>query len=101
MVKLCFQIFISGKSHRNDQLVRVYQEACQSYLADNTYEINVIDLIRNPQLAERHKILATPTISRIKPAPEKRIIGNLTPAGAMQALTFLTEDLKDTQYEKS
>lgn len=101
MAKLCFQIFIAGKSHRNDQLVHFYKEACQSHLAEHSYAINVIDLTRNAQLAEQHKILATPTISRISPAPEKRVIGNLSREGAVRALTFLVEDLNDTQYEKS
>lgn len=68
MAKLCFQIFIAGKSHRNDQLVHFYKEACQSHLEEGTYEIKVIDLIRNAHLAEVHKILATPTICRIKPS---------------------------------
>lgn len=101
MAKLCFQIFIAGKSNRNDQLVHFYKEACHSFLSEGTYEIKVIDLTRNAELAEQHKILATPTISRIRPAPEKRVIGNFTREGAVRALTFLIEDLNDTKYEKS
>ena len=101
MAKLCFQIFVAGKSHRNDQLVYFFTEACQSYLSEGIYEINVIDLIRNPPLAEQHKILATPTITRIHPSPEKRVIGNFSYEEAARALTFLIEDLNKTKYEKS
>lgn len=101
MARLCFHIFIAGKSSRNDQLVRYYQEACEAVLEKNAYEIKVIDLLRNPQLAEQHKILATPTICRICPSPEKRIIGKLSTEGALQAITFLTEDLNHIKHDKS
>ncbi|WP_132052684.1 circadian clock KaiB family protein [Pseudocnuella soli] len=101
MAKLNFQIFIAGKSSRNSLLVRYFEEACGSLLAPNSFEITVIDLARNAQLAEQHKILATPTISRLRPLPEKRIIGSLTQEGAQKALTFLTEDLNHSQHEKS
>ena len=101
MAKLCFQIFIAGTSHRNDQLVNFYKEACHSYLTTGTYEIKVIDLTRNVQLAEHHKILATPTISLISQVAEKRVIGSFTREGAVRALTFLIEDLNDTKHEKS
>jgi circadian clock protein KaiB len=97
MAKLCFHIFIAGKSSRNEQLVRHYQEACQALLDSHTYELTIIELLREPQQAERHKILATPTICRTNPAPEKRIIGNFSAEGALQALRFLTEDINHTR----
>ena len=98
MGKLHFQIYIAGKTARNDQLVRYYSEACQLKLAANSYDITVIDLAKHPKLAEQNRILATPTISRINPEPEKRIIGNLTIEGAERALTFLTEDLLNYKH---
>jgi hypothetical protein len=45
--------------------------------------------------------LATPTITRINPSPEKRVIGNFSREGAARALIFLIEDLNDKNYEKS
>ena len=101
MAKLCFNIFIAGKSNRNDQLVNFYKEACHTYLAPGSYEIKVIDLTRNAQLAEHHKILATPTISLISSTSEKRVIGSFTQEGAVRALTFLIENINDTKHEKS
>jgi len=100
MARISFQIFIAGRSNRNSQLVRLYEEACQSLLDVNTYEINVIDLTRHPQLAEKHKVLATPTILRSKPLPERRVIGGLNADGPMQALRFLIDDLKKMKNEK-
>ena len=42
------------------------------------YELKIIDVFKNPQLAEDEKILATPTLSRVLPPPVKRIIGDLS-----------------------
>ncbi len=42
------------------------------------YTLKIIDVLKNPQLAEDEKILATPTLSRILPPPIRRIIGDLS-----------------------
>jgi circadian clock protein KaiB len=42
------------------------------------YALKVIDVLKNPQLAEEDKILATPTLSKILPPPVRRIIGDLS-----------------------
>jgi circadian clock protein KaiB len=42
------------------------------------YELRIIDVMKNPQLAEEEKILATPMLSRVLPLPIRRIIGDLT-----------------------
>lgn len=101
MPKLGFHIFIAGSSLRNEELVRYYRQACQDHLGRHQFELTVTDLTRNAQLAEQHKILATPTIIRSYPLPEKRVIGSLTPEGAVKALQFLLEDLNHTRHEKS
>lgn len=42
------------------------------------YELRIIDVVKNPKLAEEEKILATPMLSRVLPLPIKRIIGDLS-----------------------
>jgi circadian clock protein KaiB len=42
------------------------------------YALKVIDVLKNPQLAEEDKILATPTLAKILPPPVRRIIGDLS-----------------------
>lgn len=42
------------------------------------YELRVIDVVKNPQLAEAEKILATPMLSRVLPLPVRRLIGDLS-----------------------
>jgi len=42
------------------------------------YELQVIDVLQNPQLAEEDKILATPTLIKVLPPPIRKIIGDLS-----------------------
>jgi circadian clock protein KaiB len=41
------------------------------------YDIEIIDLSRNPELARGHNIVATPTVLRTLPAPVRKSIGDL------------------------
>ncbi len=50
---------------------------CEAHLAGR-YEIEVIDLLKNPKLAEGDQILAIPTLVRKLPMPMKKIIGDLS-----------------------
>ena len=42
------------------------------------YALKVIDVLKNPQLAEEDKIMATPTLSKVLPPPVRKIIGDLS-----------------------
>ena len=45
---------------------------------DAPYQIEVIDLLKNPALARDHQILAIPTLVRSLPVPIRKIIGDLS-----------------------
>ncbi len=42
------------------------------------YQLEVIDLLQQPQLAEGDQILAIPTVVRKMPEPIRRVIGDLS-----------------------
>jgi circadian clock protein KaiB len=42
------------------------------------YELQVIDVLKNPELAEKDKVLATPTLIKQLPPPLRRVIGDLS-----------------------
>jgi circadian clock protein KaiB len=50
---------------------------CEEHLA-NRYQIEMVDLLENPQLARGDQILAVPTLVRRLPEPMKKIIGDLS-----------------------
>ena len=50
---------------------------CEEHLAGE-YHIEVVDLMKNPQLAKGDQILALPTLVRKLPEPVRKIIGDLS-----------------------
>lgn len=94
MSKLFFKIYIAGASARNQDCIASFRKACATTLPDGLYRIDVIDISSHPAEAEANKILATPTITREKPAPQRRTIGDfIENSKAVMALNFLTEDV--------
>jgi circadian clock protein KaiB len=50
---------------------------CEEHLEGKCH-IEVIDLLKNPQLAKGNQILAIPTVVRVLPLPVRKVIGNLS-----------------------
>jgi circadian clock protein KaiB len=53
------------------------ERLCEQYLKGR-YRITVIDIIKKPELAREHEILAVPTLVRAFPGPQKTVIGCLS-----------------------
>jgi circadian clock protein KaiB len=53
------------------------QRICEQEL-EGKYELEIIDVLESPQLAEDEKILATPTLIKQLPPPLRRVIGDLS-----------------------
>ncbi|BAZ07565.1 circadian clock protein KaiB [Calothrix sp. NIES-3974] len=65
------------------------------------YSLKVIDVVKNPQLAEEDKILATPTLSKILPPPVRKIIGDLSDRErVLIGLDLLYEELTDEDFQE-
>jgi circadian clock protein KaiB len=50
---------------------------CESDLSGD-YDLEIVDVLERPQIAEDQKVLVTPTVDRILPPPIRRIIGDLS-----------------------
>ncbi len=77
MGKILLKLYITGKTAKSERAIGNLNRICESDLGKE-YELNVIDVLENPQLAENEKILATPTLIKALPPPLRRIIGDLT-----------------------
>nr|MBA2668442.1 circadian clock protein KaiB [Trueperaceae bacterium] len=62
---------------RSRTAVETVRRMCDERLPDR-YGLEVIDVLVDPDRAERAKILATPTLLRSQPDPDIRIVGDLT-----------------------
>ena len=80
------RLYVAGQSPKSLRAFANLKKLCEEHLAGR-YRIEVVDLLRNPQLAVGHQILAVPTLVRELPTPMKRIIGDLS--SNLQALVGL------------
>lgn len=71
------RLYVAGQTQKSLAAMANLKRVCEEHLAGR-YEIEVIDLMKNPQLAAGDQILAIPTLVRRLPAPLKRIIGDLS-----------------------
>ncbi len=71
-----FKLFIAGISPGSVRAIENVREICDEYLNGN-YELEVIDIYQQRQLLKDMEIIAVPTLVRVKPVPEKRIIGDM------------------------
>jgi len=71
------RLYVAGQTPKSLQAFANLKKICEEHLAGQ-YRIEVIDLLKNPQLAKGDQILALPTLVRKLPEPVRKIIGNLS-----------------------
>jgi len=71
------KLYVAGQTARSLQAFANLKRICEEHLA-GSYQIEVVDLLKNPQLAEGDQILAIPTLVRKLPEPVRKIIGDLS-----------------------
>jgi circadian clock protein KaiB len=71
------RLYIAGKTPKSITALRNLESYCETHLKGK-YKIEVIDLLKTPQLAEGDQIFAIPTLVRKMPEPMRKIIGDLS-----------------------
>jgi len=76
-VEFELRLYVAGHTPKSLSALTNLQRICENHLAGQ-YRIEVIDLLKTPQLAAGDQILAVPTLVRRLPEPIKKIIGDLS-----------------------
>jgi circadian clock protein KaiB len=71
------RLYVAGPTPKSVAAFRNIEQLCEQHLA-GLYHIEVIDLMKNPQLAQTDQIVAVPTLVRNRPSPTRKIIGTLS-----------------------
>lgn len=71
------RLYITGRSQLSQHAIQRMQHICENHL-EGKYELEVVDVFEQPEMAEKDKIMATPTLVRELPPPLRKIIGNLS-----------------------
>ncbi|BAQ62479.1 circadian oscillation regulator KaiB [Geminocystis sp. NIES-3708] len=71
------RLYVAGQTPKSLMAFSNLKNLCEEYL-HGQYSIEIVDLIKNPHLAQQDQILALPTLIRKLPEPIKKIIGDLS-----------------------
>lgn len=71
------RLYIAGQTSRSLAALANLKRICEEHL-QGRYRIEVIDLLKHPQLARGDQILALPTLVRKLPEPIRKLVGDLS-----------------------
>jgi circadian clock protein KaiB len=92
------KLYVAGNTPNSMRALKTLRNILETEFR-GVYALKVIDVLKNPQLAEEDKILATPTLAKILPPPVRRIIGDLSDRErVLIGLDLLYEELVDEGY---
>lgn len=95
------KLYVAGNTPNSVRALKTLKDILDQEFK-GVYALKVIDVLKNPQLAEEDKILATPTLSKILPPPVRKIIGDLTDRErVLIGLDLLYEELNEEYGKES
>jgi circadian clock protein KaiB len=77
MIVYQLRLYITGHTAKSENAIANLQRICSERLHSQC-EIEVVDVLEQPEIAETEKILATPTLVKQSPQPSRRVIGDLS-----------------------
>jgi circadian clock protein KaiB len=75
--KMILQLYITGMSENSMRAIQNITRLCDQYLKDN-FDLKIIDIYKNPSVAEEQKIVFSPSLVRQFPLPKRTFIGDLS-----------------------
>src|SRR6476659_2111834 len=74
--KYILRLYVTGSSHRSLQAVYNLKKICEEYLPD--YDLEVIDIYKDPGAAREEQIIAAPTLVKKLPRPIRKFVGDMS-----------------------
>ena len=71
------RLFVAGTTANSLRAIRNLRRICDAHLAGRV-ELEVVDIYQQPELAEEHQVVAVPTLLRLRPLPQRQVIGDLS-----------------------
>jgi circadian clock protein KaiB len=71
------RLYVTGSTPRSLKAISNLKHLCDEYLRDH-YELQVIDIYKNPDAVREEDIIAAPTLIKRLPAPLRRFVGDLS-----------------------
>jgi circadian clock protein KaiB len=71
------RLYVTGTTARSTRAIANLRELCEEHLPDR-YELQVVDVYQQPELAARERLVAVPTLVKRLPLPLRRLVGDLS-----------------------
>lgn len=71
------RLYVTGMTSRSMRAVQNVRNICKKHLADR-YELQVVDLYQQPNLAREEQVFAAPTLVKQLPLPLRRLVGDMS-----------------------
>jgi circadian clock protein KaiB len=71
------RLYVTGMTPRSLRAIENIKIICQEHL-EGRYELEIIDIYQQPELAKDRQIIAAPTLIKELPPPLRRFIGDLS-----------------------
>jgi circadian clock protein KaiB len=71
------RLYVSGSTSKSALAIANIKQICELHLK-NRYDLEVIDIYQQPNLARDQQIVAVPTLVKLLPPPQRRLIGDLS-----------------------
>jgi circadian clock protein KaiB len=75
--KYILRLYVTGSSDRSLRAVYNLKKLCEEYLPDD-YDLEVIDIYKNPGAAREEQIIAAPTLVKKLPRPIRKFVGDMS-----------------------
>jgi circadian clock protein KaiB len=75
--KFILQLYITGMSENSIRAIENITLFCGQYLKDR-FDLQIIDIYKDPSIAEEQKIVFSPSLIRQFPLPKRTLIGDLS-----------------------
>ena len=90
---LVLKLYVAGDTMRSRQAIANLRRICDEMLGGRP-SWGVVDVPEDPDAAESERILTTPTLVRERPAPPRRVTGDLSdPQRVLMGLSLFRDDL--------
>ena len=75
--KHVLRLYVTGMTPKSTMAIANVRKLCEKYL-QGCYELEIIDIYQQPQLAKGEQIIATPTLIKKLPLPLRKLIGDMS-----------------------
>jgi circadian clock protein KaiB len=77
MENYVLRLYVSGATQRSVTAIENIKEICETHLKGR-YDLQVIDIYQQPELAGAAQIIAAPTLIKQLPLPLRKVLGDLS-----------------------